>query len=331
MAAVLLADQGADVIKVEPPGWGDGIRGLGAQRHGVSAIFSMINRNKRSVGLNLKHPEGTAIAKLIAATSDVVIQNYRPGKMDKLGLGYEHLKAVNPELIYASISGMGEVGPYAEQRVFDYVIQGISGVVDAQSQEKPEMVRSIIYDKVTALIAAQGVTAALFARANGAGGQHIKLSMLDAGIYFNWPDLMWNYSFEGDDIHYAGDLADMYEINKTSDGAVVSHRLGADTSQYSTEQLAEILEANEIPMARVNMRGDVLSDPQVQATGVIEAFDHPQGGRMRQPRSPVQFGGTPNAHRYLSPAVGEHTVEVLAELGLEIEDMQILARKGAIG
>ncbi len=331
MAAVVLADQGADVIKVEPPGWGDGIRGLGAQRNGVSAIFSMINRNKRSVGLNLKHPEGAAIAKLIAGTSDVVIQNYRPGKMDKLGLGYDALTAVAPELIYASISGMGEVGPYAEQRVFDYVIQGISGVVDAQSQENPEMVRSIIYDKVTALIAAQGITAALFARANGAGGQHIKLSMLDAGIYFNWPDLMWNYSFEGDDVHYAGDLADMYEINKTNDGAVVTHRLGADTSQYSTAQLTEILEANEIPMARVNTRADVPNDPQVLAMGVIEAIDHPEGGRMRQPRPPVQFGGTPNSHRYPSPAVGEHTVEVLSELGLEIEDMQLLAREGAIG
>lgn len=331
MTAVVLADQGADVIKVEPPGWGDGIRGLGAQRNGLSAMFAMINRNKRSVGINLKHPEGAAIARLLAETSDVVIQNYRPGKMDKLGLGYEHLKRLNPELIYASINGMGEVGPYAEQRVFDYVIQGISGVLDAQSEEKPQMVRTIIYDKVTALIAAQGITAALFARANGAGGQEIKLSMLDAGVYFNWPDLMWNYSFEGENVHYAGDLADMYEINKTADGAIVSHRLGADTSQYSTDELVEILAANEIAYARVNTRADVITDPQVQATGVLEAFDHPQGGRMRQPRPPVQFGGTPNSHRYTSPGVGEHTVELLSELGLEIEDMQRLARQGAIG
>ena len=247
MTAVVLADQGADVIKVEPPGWGDGIRGLGAQRNGVSAMFAMINRNKRSVGINLKHSEGAAIARLLAETSDVVIQNYRPGKMAKLGLGYDDLRPLNPELIYASINGMGEVGPYAEQRVYDFVIQGISGVVDAQSEDKPQTVRTIIYDKVTALIAAQGITAALFARANGAGGQQIRLSMLDAGVYFNWPDLMWNYSFEGDNVSYAGDLADMYAINKTSDGAVISHQLGADTSQYSTEELVGILAANEIP------------------------------------------------------------------------------------
>lgn len=331
MTAVMLADQGADVIKVEPPGWGDGIRGLGAQRNGVSAIFAMINRNKRSIGVNLKHREGAAIARLLAQTSDVVIQNYRPGKMDRLGLGYDDLKGLNESLIYASISGMGEVGPYAEQRVYDYVIQGISGVVDAQSEDKPQMVRSIIYDKVTALIAAQGITAALFARANGSGGQHIKLSMLDAGIYFNWPDLMWNYSFEGEDVHHAGDLADLYEINKTRDGAIVSHRLGADTRGYSTEELIDILAANEIPVASVNSRADVLNDPQVQAMGVLEAFDHPRGGRMRQPRPPVQFEGTPNAHRHTSPEVGEHTVEILTELGLEMEDMQALAKQGAIG
>lgn len=331
MTAVMLADQGADVIKVEPPGWGDGIRGLGAQRNGVSAIFAMINRNKRSIGVNLKHPEGAAIARHIAQTSDVVIQNYRPGKMDRLGLGFDDLKKLNENLIYASISGMGEVGPYAEQRVYDYVIQGISGVVDAQSEDKPQMVRSIIYDKVTALIAAQGITAALFARGNGAGGQHIKLSMLDAGIYFNWPDLMWNYSFEGENVHYAGDLADLYEINNTKDGAIVSHRLGADTSSYSTEELIDILAASEIPVASVNSRADVLTDPQVQAMGVVEAFNHPRGGRMRQPRPPVQFEGTPTSHRYTSPEVGEHTVEILTELGLEMEEMQELARQGAIG
>jgi crotonobetainyl-CoA:carnitine CoA-transferase CaiB-like acyl-CoA transferase len=331
MTAVMLADQGADVIKVEPPGWGDGIRSLGAQRNGVGAMFSMINRNKRSIGINLKHPEGAAIARLIAETSDIVIQNYRPGKMDKLGLGYEKLKKLNENLIYTSISGVGEVGPYAEQRVYDYVIQGISGAVDAQSEGKPQMVRSIIYDKVTALIAAQGITAALFARASGEGGQHIKLSMLDAGIYFNWPDLMWNYSFVGEDVQHTGDLADLYEISNTKDGAIVSHRLGADTSSFSTAEVIEILAASEIAVANVNSRADVISDPQVEAIGVLEEFDHPRGGRMRQPRPPVQFEGTPTSHRHTSPEVGEHTVEILAELGLEMEDMQALARQGAIG
>ena len=111
MAAVMLADQGAEVIKIEPPGWGDGVRGLGASRNGVSAIFTLINRNKKSVGLNLKHPQGRQLAEELIGTADVVLQNYRPGKMKRLGLDYETLKPRFPELIYLSISGMGEVGP----------------------------------------------------------------------------------------------------------------------------------------------------------------------------------------------------------------------------
>lgn len=332
MAAVVLADQGADVIKIEPPGWGDGIRGLGASRNGLSAIFALINRNKRSVGINLKHEEGQKLVRALAAESDVVLQNYRPGKMDKLGLGYDDLKQFNPDLIYASISGMGEVGPYAAQKVYDYVIQGLSGAVDAQSEGgEPKMVRSIIYDKVTALTTAQAITSALLARERGAGGQQLKIAMLHAGIYFNWPDLMWNYSFKGDDVHYAGDLADMYNISPTKDGAIVSHHLGADTSGYSTDEVLDILAHNDIPVARANARHEVVDDPQVKALGIVEQQEHPRGGLMQMPKPPVQFESTPTQKQYDSPEVGQHTVEVLETLGLTIEDMQALAREGAIG
>ena len=132
MAAVVLADQGADVIKIEPPGWGDGIRGLGASRNGLSAIYSMINRNKRSVAINIKHPEGQGLIRRLAADADVLLQNYRPGKMARLGLDYQSLQENCPNLIYASINGMGEVGPYAEQKTYDYVIQALSGILDVQ-------------------------------------------------------------------------------------------------------------------------------------------------------------------------------------------------------
>ena len=331
MAAVILADQGADVIKVEPPGWGDGIRQLGASRNGLSAIFSMINRNKKSIGLNLKHPEGSKLAFALSQNVDVVMQNYRPGKMDKLGLGYTDLKTSHSDLIYASISGMGEIGPYAEQRVYDYVIQGVSGVTDAQSAGKPTMVRTIIYDKVTALIAAQGITAALFARANGAGGQHVRLSMLDAGLYFNWPDLMWNYSFQDDDIQHSGDLADMYEVSKTRDGHIVSHHLGADTSSYSTDEIIDLLTENGIPAAKANSRAEVMNDPQVLAMNIIEQSYHPRGGRMLMTRAPLRFEGTPTTPRLVSPEVGEHTVEILRGLGLSLDEMNSLAKEGAIG
>ncbi len=331
MATTMLADQGADVIKIEPPGWGDGVRGLGASRNGLAAIFALINRNKRSVAVNLKHPTGQDLIKQLARTADVILQNYRPGKMDKLGLGYDSLKSENPELIYASISGMGEVGPYAEQKVYDYVIQGLSGAVDAQSGEQgSSLFRTIVYDKVTALMAAQGITAALFARANGAGGQHVKLAMLDAGIYFNWPDLMWNYSFVGDGVQLSGDLADMYEVNPTSDGAVVTHRLGADTSSYSTDELVELFAQHDMPVARANRRDQIEHDEQVKALGILEETVHPRGGEMRLPRPSVQFGGTAGRDRSPSPELGEHTVEVLEELGLDIEQMRQMAREGII-
>jgi crotonobetainyl-CoA:carnitine CoA-transferase CaiB-like acyl-CoA transferase len=348
MAAVVLADQGADVIKIEPPGWGDGIRGLGASRNGLSAIYAMINRNKRSIAINLKHSEGQALVRQLAADADVLLQNYRPGKMARLGLDYDALKAECPNLIYASINGMGEVGPYAEQKTYDYVIQALSGILDVQGmmpanmnplkesadpEEKKQalqMVRSIIYDKVTALTAAQGITAALLARERGAGGQHVQLSMLDAAVYFNWPELMWNYSFKGQGVQHAGDLADVCGISETADGAVVSGYLGADCSQYATDELMELLAYNEIPAGRVNTRAQVIDDPQVQATGILQDIEHPRGGPMRQPRSAVRFSRSSEPRLQASADLGEHTVEILADLGLTLEQMQELARQGVI-
>ena len=274
MASVMLADQGADVVKVEPPGWGDGIRRLGASLNGLSAIYAMINRNKRSLALNFKHPRGKELLIKLVAQSDVLLQNYRPGKLDRIGLGYSDLKKVNEDLVYTSISGMGSVGPYATQRVYDYVIQGLSGVLDAQAEGNDlKMVRTIIYDKVTSLLTSQAITAALLARERGQGGQHVELSMLDGAVYFNWPDLMWNYSFKGQGVQFAGDLADIYEVSKTSDGAIVSNYLGADTSNYETEQLVNLLVENEIPVSRANRREDVLTDPQIGASGIIEEIE----------------------------------------------------------
>jgi crotonobetainyl-CoA:carnitine CoA-transferase CaiB-like acyl-CoA transferase len=348
MAAVVLADQGADVIKIEPPGWGDGIRGLGASRNGLSAIYAMINRNKRSIAINLKHSEGQALVRQLAADADVLLQNYRPGKMARLGLDYDALKAECPNLIYASINGMGEEGPYADQKTYDYVIQALSGILDVQGmmpanmnplkesadpEEKKQalqMVRSIIYDKVTALTAAQGITAALLARERGAGGQHVQLSMLDAAVYFNWPELMWNYSFKGQGVQHAGDLADVCGISETADGAVVSGYLGADCSQYATDELMELLAYNEIPAGRVNTRAQVIDDPQVQATGILQDIEHPRGGPMRQPRSAVRFSRSSEPRLQASADLGEHTVEILADLGLTLEQMQELARQGVI-
>lgn len=333
MAAMVLADQGADVIKVEPPGWGDGIRFLGATNNGVSAIFCMINRNKRSIAINWKVPAGASLVKKIAATSDVLLQNYRPGKLEKAGLGYDQIVDTAPDIVYASISGMGETGPYANQKVYDYVIQGISGVTDVQGVHAPAMVRTIVYDKVTSLTVAQGITAALFAREKGAGGQHIRLSMLDAGLQFNWPDLMWNHSFVGDDsrVQLAGDLADMYEINKTADGAIVSPGLGGDATGYKTDDLIALFAENDVPVAKANRRAEVVNDPQVVATEALETHQHPTAGTLLQPRHAVRFEGTPVGDTVAAPELAEHTVEILDELGLSETEMHDLAVQGVLG
>lgn len=337
MAAMVLADQGADVIKVEPPGWGDGIRHLGATHNGVSAIFCMINRNKRSIAINWKTPAGAALVRKLASTCDVLLQNYRPGKLDRAGLGFEDLQQSCPDLIYTSVNGMGETGPYAGQKVYDYVIQGISGVTDAQGvgggKDGQKMVRTIVYDKVTSLTVAQGITAALFARERGAGGQHLRLSMLDAGLQFNWPDLMWNHSFLSDsgEVQLSGDLADMYEVISTADGAIVSHPLGGDASGYSTEELLTLFAQNDVPVARANSRAEVPFDPQVVATEALVSYEHPRAGLLRQPRSSMRFEGTPLAPIRPAPEVGEHTVEILTELGMSEEEMSELAAQGVFG
>jgi crotonobetainyl-CoA:carnitine CoA-transferase CaiB-like acyl-CoA transferase len=232
LATQILADQGADVIKVEPPGIGDLTRQMGTGRNGLSAIYAAANRNKRSVVLDLGTDEGLELLRRLVATADVLAQNFRPGAAARMGIGYEAMAKLNPDLVYASISGFGSSGPHSARRVYDPLIQAASGMAWAQGQGPdsdgvPKLVRSIVCDKVTALTAAQAITAALFARDRGAGGQHLELSMLDSAIAFHWSDMMWNHSFieqsgDGPDISRTPDLADMFRVSKTADGYVVA-------------------------------------------------------------------------------------------------------------
>lgn len=196
MATSLLGDQGADVIKVETLGQGDVARYLGPMSGGISAMFATTNRNKRSIAIDLKDARGHAIVVDLARRADVVIQNFRPGAAKRLGLGYEDVRALKSDIIYVSLSGFGQTGPYALRRVYDPVIQAISGFAEAQGDAKgnPALVQAIVCDKVTALTAAQAITAALLARKNGAGGQHVSLTMLDATLQFLWSDAFYNHT-----------------------------------------------------------------------------------------------------------------------------------------
>jgi crotonobetainyl-CoA:carnitine CoA-transferase CaiB-like acyl-CoA transferase len=222
LAAMMLADQGADVIKVESPGLGDIMRFLGTNKGGMTGIFANNNRGKRSIVVDLKQPGGADLVRRLAEDADVVIQNFRPGAMDRLGLGYDDLRAVNPDLIYTSISGYGQDGPYSNRRVYDNVIQAASGLASVQGDPatgEPALYRTLICDKTTAYTAAQAITAALFARATGrAAGQHIELAMLDAAIAFMWPDSAMDAALLDDDAMRAPTIAANYSITRLADG-----------------------------------------------------------------------------------------------------------------
>lgn len=197
-AGSLLADQGAEVIKVETPGFGDILRYVGASRNGVSAMYQMTNRGKRSLALNLKQPEGLDILKRLVARSDILMHNFRAGVAERLGIDYDSLRRVNPELIYISVSGFGHSGPDAHKRAYDNVIQAFSGLAFNQadvSSGEPVQNYQAIADKLTALTAAQALSSALYARAQGRGGQHIRLNMVDSVVHFLWMDGAGTASF----------------------------------------------------------------------------------------------------------------------------------------
>src|SRR5215510_10800156 len=199
MATMLLADQGADVIKVEPPGMGDLTRALGGPR-GMSPTFSVVNRNKRSIVINLKDRRGVDLLEQLVAGADLFVQNFRPGVVEQMGIGETALRRIKPNLVYVSISGFGESGPYVHKRVYDPVIQALSGLASIQGDPasgRPRMMRLIIPDKFTALTAAQAMTAALLARERTGEGQHVRLAMLDAVISFLWPEAMAAHTFIG--------------------------------------------------------------------------------------------------------------------------------------
>lgn len=207
-AAALLGDQGADVVKVERPGLGDIGRWVGTAVNGVSALFQMCNRGKRSIAVDLDHPEGRDIVRALVDRADVVVQNWRPGVAGRLGLGYDDVR--RPDLVYLSISGFGPSGPYAHKGAYDTVIQAYAGVVANEADREsgqPHVVGQVLADKVTALTAAQAVTAALLARERGAGGQHIELSMLDAVVSFMWIDSAGNHVLADGDGSQPGSFA----------------------------------------------------------------------------------------------------------------------------
>ena len=370
LATMFLADQGAEVIKIEPLG-GDITR---HSRQSIStsgefsALFVSSNRGKRSLALDLKRPEAGPIMRKLITSADVLVQNFRPGTMERLGLGEAALRAFHPRLVYVSISGVGENGPYAGKRVYDPIIQGLSGFADLQADpgtRRPRMIRTIVADKTTAIFAAQAVSAALFARERTGEGQHIRLAMLDTMIGYLWPEAMTQYTVVGREANTPDPTARPELIFATTDGyitvgtisdsewkgfCVASERPDLEEDpRFSTPGgravnaterillMAEIikqrpsaewlqrLDMNDVPSAPVLRRGEVMANPQVVARELIAEFDHPDIGRVRQPKPAARFDRTPAAIQGPAPCIGEHSALVLAELGFDAAEIERLA------
>ncbi len=222
MCTALLADQGAEVIKVEPPG-GDLSRRIGPAKGDLSAMFIAANRGKRSIALDLKRSDCVAVLRQMAERADVLVENFRPGAMARLGLDCAALAPANPRLVYASITGFGASGPYADGRVYDAVIQAVSGMSASHPRQpggEPTLLASAVCDKLTALTAAQAICAALVARAHTGRGTRLEVAMLDAALAFQWPDAMYNHVFASDPLPPWPEFGVLQRPYATRDGHV---------------------------------------------------------------------------------------------------------------
>ena len=368
-AAALLADQGAEVVKVERPGIGDIARWVGVAVNGMSAFYLACNRGKRCIAVDLGTDEGRDIVLQMAADADVIIQNFRPGVIDRLGLGYDAVRERNPEVVYASISGYGPVGPYRDRSAYDTSIQAYAGFAATQAEPggPPTFIKQNAADKVSALYACQAITAALFARASGRGGQHLELGMADACVSFLWAEAAgnevlldsdgsmpssfnagfspmrfldgWGIVVPTTDADFAGmckalDVEGWDDPRVRTVGERRKHRdllepimdmCYAMAANLTQAEAIERFERERVAFAMVLSAAEMVDDPHAQAIGMFEEFDHPVVGRARLPRHPTQFHATPASLGFGAPALGQHTDEVLVELGLGAQIEQLRA------
>ncbi|MEZ5596465.1 MAG: CoA transferase [Pseudomonadales bacterium] len=366
LTGALLADQGAGVIKVERVGGGDIQRQVGSQRNGFSGFFHVLNRGKRSIATDLGTEEGRRIVHALAARADVVIQNFRPGVVERLGIGFDDLSAINAGLVYLSISGFGQTGPRSGDRAYDPIIQAYSGIgavqgrIHRENPEMPEQVNMLLLDKLTAWTGCQAVTAALLARSRTGKGQHIELSMLDTAIAFIWSDTAADLILQGEiddprppvgasgSVHQLADawgvtmtlhqeefvgfcralgLADIPEDPRFASlqartrhrqelAAILAERAAPAAASLQVADAEAAMKREDVPFARFRKLNELEDDPQVRHNGMLRRRHHPVAGELQEARPAPLFTGTPLAMTAPAPVVGQHTREILGELGL---------------
>ena len=372
MAVALLADQGASVIKVESLD-GDTCRLIGPAKGDLSAIYIAANRGKRSIALDLKAPAAGPILQALIQRADVVVNNFRPGVMDRLGLGDAALAALNPRLIRLAITGYGADGPAAGDRVYDAVIQAVAGVAASHRDHhsgQPGLVATLLCDKLTAITAAQAVSAALYARERDGQGRLVEVSMLDAMLAFQWPDAMYNHVFVDEPPPHFPELGASQKPWKTADGFVATmapqqaefsaqctalghpeiatdprfatqrgrnrHALELRAlleplmASMATDQIVSRFRALGAPVGRVNERGAVLDDPQVRHNGQLVEIAHGTLGRVRLARAASRFNGQPLPLPGPAAHLGEHSAAVLQEIGLDAAQIDQLVADGVL-
>ena len=304
-AAMMMAEQGASVTKVEPIELGDPMRFLGSNKGGISALFANFNRGKKSLRLDIKEEKGKEVIRKLVKDADVILCNFRPGIMDKLGLGSNALRKDNRRLIYAAITGFGTEGPEKNRPAYDPIIQAQAGfaAVQGQGKEGPELVRNLVCDKITAYTACQAVTAALYVREKTGEGQHIDLSMMDAGLFFVFGDGFMHETLLDEDAEELPPLSQLlYDLTETKDGGITmsaansAQQIGLFTALDQLHLLAdERFNSQEKLVAHYEELKEILRDkflefetdeilkrlsdndvPAAKCLGYQDVFDHVQ-------------------------------------------------------
>jgi formyl-CoA transferase/CoA:oxalate CoA-transferase len=362
----ILADMGADVIKVESFA-GDQFR-----EPMEGANFFNFNRNKRGIALNLKAKEGLEIALKLARKADVLVENFLPGSMDRLGLGYENISRINPGIVYCSISGFGQSGPFWDRPAYEPILQAMSGIMDSTGEpgRPPVRIRPAMVDYCTGANAAFAIAAALFGREKTGRGQRIDVALLDVALFAMAP-YVTQFLRKGELPERAGSAqpsGGAIQNFETKDGLIyvvagtdhmfknfckalnredlasdpryatrklraenrleISELLNRETRKYASAELEAKLLAADVACGSVRTIGDIVREPHVQARGILEEAEYPQIGKVVAVKTPLFLSGKAAPLRRRAPLLGEHTGEVLKELGYSDGEIEKLIRTG---